>query len=130
MRLAWTASSNCSWLMACSLARGVIAFDIQFRLAEQGLVLRQFGRGLIQRRLKGAGINLEKQVALLDFAALDVILLDQVAGDLGADLGVGIAIEGADPLLENGHIARRDGQDLDLGRRRSGRGLLTARRAA
>ena len=50
-------------------------------------------------------------------AALSVILLDQISADLRANLGIGIAVESADPFAKNGDILLLNLNHLDIDRR-------------
>ena len=60
--------------------------------------------GLIQRRLKGSRVDLEKQLALLYERAFLIGLSQQITGYLGLDLRVDQPLERADPFLPNRHI--------------------------
>ena len=72
--------------------------QLRARLLQLALRLRELALRLVQRRLKRARIDLKQQLALSDEGAFGVGLLDEVAGDLGLDVGVDESIESADPL--------------------------------
>jgi len=56
---------------------------------------------------------------------------DEIAGNLGPNLGVGGAVQGADPFLINGNVLERHRHHLDFRRRRRRRrpGLVAASHA-
>ena len=91
---------------------------VQFRLMQlrQGDI--QLGVGLIGGGLENPLVNLEKHVSFVDKSALLVLLGDQVAGYLGANLRVGRAVQGADPLLIHRHICRHGRDHFHIGGRR------------
>ena len=95
--------------------RGV-AVDVQFGLLRLGLILGKLCPSLIEGGLKGAGINLEKQITRFHLGALLVTLGEQITGDLRADLRVHQPVQRTDPFFEDGNIRRGDGDDLNLGR--------------
>ena len=97
-----------------------VAVLIQLGFFGLRLVLRQLGLRLIPDRLKRTRIDFKKFIAFLHLAAFSIILREQIAGNLGANLGVDESIESPDPFLEYGHIRGGGGNDLDfrrLGRR-------------
>ena len=95
-----------------------VALHVQFRFAQLGLVLLEFGLGLVQGGLKRARVNLKQQIAFLHLAAFGVILRQQITGYLRVDLRVHIAVERANPFLKYGDIRRRHRDDLNFRRRR------------
>jgi hypothetical protein len=81
---------------------------------------------LVEDGLEGPGINFKENIAGFDVGAFHIVLLEEVATDLGANLGVHVAIEGADPFLEDGDVGGGGGDDLDFGRRGRGGFLFAA----
>ena len=75
-----------------------IARDVQLVLGQRGARTRELARRLVEGRLELAGIDLEEQIAFLHDAAVAIGLLEQIALDLGKDLGVHEAVGGSDPL--------------------------------
>ena len=82
------------------------------------LGLSELSNGLILGGLKGPRVDLEEQLALSDERAFCVILLQQVAADLGFDGGIDQTIECADPLALDGDVSLLDERDFDIGWRR------------
>jgi hypothetical protein len=87
-----------------------VARDVELGLDQRRLRLRQVAALLVQLRLELARVDLEEQLTGLDDVALLVVLGQEVALHLRADLGVDEAGRGADPLLVDGHVLL-----LDLG---------------
>ena len=83
-------------------------------VGKRGLRLRQLPFGLIERRLKGARVDLEQQLPLPDKRAFLVALSLQVARDLRSDIGIGESVERADPLAKNGNILLLNLHDLNV----------------
>ena len=105
------------------LCEGGVALDVEFGFVELGLGLGELAPGLIQCRLERARINVEQQISLFHLSPLPVILRHEIAGDLRANLGVHVTIEGADPLCIKRNIRRLDGHYINIRRRRC-RGLF------
>jgi len=85
---------------------------------------------LVQSRLKRPRVDLEQQIALADKRAFPVRLADQIAHHLSADLGIYVAVESADPFLDNRDVASLDERHLDFhgpGRSAHRLSLATAR---
>ncbi len=55
-------------------------------------------RAPVHDRLKRSRINLEKKVAGADQGSFFIVLGQEIAGDLGMDLGVNISDRRADPF--------------------------------
>src|SRR5690242_17053351 len=98
-----------------------VAVDIKFgpalhrlSVGKRGLRLRQLPFGLIERRLKGARVDLEQQLPLSDKCAFLVALSLQVARDLCSDIGIGESVERADPLAKNGDVLLLNLHDFDV----------------
>ena len=87
--------------------------ELRLCLAELALGLPDLTLGLLEDGLEGAGIDLEEDLALLDGGAFLVELANEVAGDLRLDLGVGVAVEGTDPVAGERDIFLLDGDDTD-----------------
>ena len=95
--------------------RGV-PLDVHLGLAEVGLGLGQAALGLVERRLQRPRVDVEQIVALVHEVAFVVVVRQEVAGDLGPDLRVNVAVEGADPVPVDGHVALGHRGDQHLGR--------------
>ncbi len=76
--------------------------------------------GLVKPRLERPGVDLKQEPALLDERTLLISLLQQVACDLCSDVGIGEAIERANPFSIDLNILLLNLNDFD-GRRRNGR---------
>jgi len=76
--------------------------------------------GLVKPRLERPGVDLKQELALLDERTLLISLLQQVACDLCPDVGIGEAIERANPFSIDRNILLLNLNDFD-GRRRNGR---------
>ena len=98
------------------IALGIDLGQQQLRLRLGQLTLR-----LIERGLEGAGVNLVQNLPRAHLRALFVVLADQVAGDLGLNLGVGVSIEIRDPVTEDRHILLLHGCGRHVRRRILGR---------
>ena len=81
---------------------------------------------LVGCRLEGPGVDLEQRLAFLNEVTFAVVLPDQVAGHLGADDGIDVAIQCPDPFHMDRYVPL-DGLDhLDYRRRWRWRLLLFA----
>ena len=88
-----SASSSSCWLMAFCGGQGPVARHRRLRVGERRLVLGERALGLVVRRLELPRVDLEEGLAGLDDEAFPVGLLEHVALDLRADLGVDVAVE-------------------------------------
>jgi hypothetical protein len=79
--------------------------------------------GLVDSVVIGSRINLEQEIPSLDQGVFLVTLAYEVAGDLGADLGVDVADRGPKPFLVERDIFLDHWRDLDLRRLRRRRDL-------
>jgi len=68
----------------------------------------------------GRGSISKSRSPLLDQRALDVVLPDQVARDLGLDLGIDEAVEGGDPFGPDRDVLLDDVDHRDAGARAAG----------
>ena len=75
-----------------------IALGVDLGQLQICLRLGQLALGLVERCLEGPGIDLIQDLPLAHLRAFFVVLPDQIAGDLGLDLRVDIAIEIGHPL--------------------------------
>jgi hypothetical protein len=82
--------------------------------------------GLVERCLKGPGIDLKELSSLGDVRAIRIFLLEQNTGNLGNDLGIDQAVEGADPVPRDRHVLLGDLNHFDIWRRRRDGFLLLA----
>jgi hypothetical protein len=85
-------------------------------IGERGLRLRQLALGLVERRLKRARIDFEEQLTLLDGRTLLITLLQNVAGNLCAHIGIHQSVERADPFAVNGDVLLLDFNHLNIRR--------------
>ena len=105
---------------------GRVARDVLFALGERRLALAPAAPWAWSRAAWNWRGSISKSGSPVPGrAALLVELLEQVALDLGTDVGVHEAVERADPLADDRHVLLDDGRDLD-GRRRRRRRLLPA----
>lgn len=82
-----------------------------FRLGELAAGLCELSLGLVDDGLKRARVDFEENVVLVDERAFAVILLYEVAGDLGLNVGIDVAIESSDPIAVDGDILLLDRDD-------------------
>jgi len=92
--------------MARASASGVSRSTSEGAFAKLRLRLRKVAFGTIKRRLKGSWIYFEQDLALADERTLCVVLLDDVACDLGANLCVDVTVQGRHPFAIHGDVAR------------------------
>ena len=87
--------------------------------------LRELSLGLIESGLKRARVDFEKHVIFVDERAFAVVLLYEIAGDLGLDVGVNGAIEGGDPIAVDRDVLllNRNNNDIERARRRGRLGI-------
>src|SRR6185369_3620451 len=114
-------------LLADRLAGGQRAetLDVLVCLGELCLGLRQIGLRLLELRLGLPRIDGEEQIALVDEAPFGIDPPQQVAVDLGPDLGVDVSFGRADPLPDDRDVRLHDRSDHHRRRRRRRRlGLL------
>ena len=81
-----------------------IALGVDLGQQQLRLRLRQLSLGLVERGLEGPGVDLVQDLPRVHLRALFVVLADQVAGDLGLNLRIGVSIEIRDPVAEDRHI--------------------------
>jgi hypothetical protein len=93
---------------------------VGFVADERGCGFVQIALRLVIRRFERPRIDLEKPVALFHRRAVDVILRDEIAGDLGADFRIDQTGGEADPFADNRNILldRRHDRHNELGRLR------------
>ena len=97
---------------------GLGPFQGGFGLCDSPLSLLQDGLRLFDGGLELPRVDLEQHLALADEIAFLVILLDEIALDLGPDRGIHEAVQRSDPLGEDGNVFRHHLGDLhDRGRR-------------
>jgi hypothetical protein len=70
--------------------------------------------------LKRARIDFEEHVIFVDERAFAVILLYEIAGDLGLDVGVNGAIQGGDPIAVDRDVLLLNRNHNDIERARGG----------
>ena len=104
-----------------------VSFEIGLGAGELRLVLLLHCLGLGQRRLVGSRVDLQEQVALLDFLALLEIDLYYLAVDPALDRNHIVGLHRADPVQKHRNILRGDGPRGDRNGRP--RGLCRCRRA-
>src|SRR5260370_21551397 len=102
-------ASGCS-----GLCKRRVAFDVEGAFAQLRLRLRKVAFSAIKRCLKGSWIYFEQHLALADERTLCVVLLDDVACDLGANLCVDVTVQGCHPFAIHGDIARFHRRYLDF----------------
>jgi len=100
-----------------------VALEVAGSLARVRLALGELRLGLIERRLKGARVDLEENVVLADEGTFAEVLPQQISGHLRLDLRVDVAVEGGDPLAIDRHVLLPDRRDFHSRGRRGGRGL-------
>src|SRR5216684_5403101 len=81
-----------------------VAIDVAGGASELRFGLRQLRPRLVEGCLERPRIDLEKDLVLLHVGALDVVLLHQVAGDLGPDPRVHVAVQRGHPLGADGNV--------------------------
>ena len=86
------------------LHQGLDAFEIGPGRLPPGPLLRELALRLLQCRLKGAGVDPEEDLPLLDEIPLSVIPGDEVALDLRTDCGVDEAVGRGGPFRIYGYI--------------------------
>ena len=93
-----------------------VALQIEIGVGQIGLILRLLGLGLIERRLVGAGIDLDQEVALID----DLAFLEGDLVDLSVDPGPyhdGVeTLHRSEPAQIDRKISFLDGCDGDANR--------------
>ena len=105
-----------------------VPIHVLLGLRERGRRPAELALGLVERGLVGPRVDPEQHVARLDDVALRVAARLQVTVHAGADLGVDVAVDRADPLDVDRHVLLDDvGHDhVRRGRRR--RRLLAGER--
>ncbi len=93
---------------------------VQLGLSQLRFSLCDLRPGLIHDRLKGPGIDLEKDLVSAYDRAFHIVLSDEVARDLWLDLRVHKTIQSREIFVINGNVSLHDLDNLDVWRR-SGR---------
>src|SRR5580692_257017 len=94
------------WLVALDIKLGAALYCL--RVGQSGLCLGKLAIRLIERCLKRPRVDLEKKLPGFDKRAFLIALLEQVACNLGADVGIHQPIKSANPFRINWNIFFRN----------------------
>ncbi len=118
-----TASSRSFLLTAFCSTRGFMRSRLAFAVSHRARCSLSCPFASSSCRLKGPGIDPEKDLSSFDDVALAVVAGDEIALDLGADRGIDEPVGGGGPFRIDGHVPLYHLCHLHEGGRRALRGL-------